>query len=78
MLLVLLLACVDLLKSAPKIITFPPYPPLGCVNPPLDSNPMPYPEYLYLSISVSFVNLSTPNRPFCKVALESLVVGVNL
>ena len=34
---VLLLVCVELLKSAPKIITFLPYPTLGC-----ESNPIPY------------------------------------
>ena len=61
MLLVLLLVCVELLKSAPKIITFLPYPPLGCVKLPLESNPTPYPEYLYLSISAFFVNSTAPN-----------------
>ena len=54
MLLVLLLACKELLKSAPKIITFLPYPPLGCEKLPFESNPIPYPEYLYLSISAFF------------------------
>ena len=39
----LLLACTELLKSAPKIITFVPFPPLGCVKLPLESNPIPYP-----------------------------------
>ena len=46
MLLVLLLACLELLKSAPKIMTFLPYPPPGCVKLPLESNLIPYPEYL--------------------------------
>ena len=78
MLLVLLLACVELLKSAPKIITFLPYPPLGCVKLSLEPNPIPYPEYLYLSISTFFLNLTAPSRQFCKVTLESLVVGINL
>ena len=78
MLLVLLLVCVELLKSAPKMITFQPYPPLGCVKLPLESNPIPYPEYLYLSISAFFVNLATPNRQFCGVKLDFLVLGVNL
>ena len=78
MLLVLLLACVELLKSAPKIIAFLPYPPLGCVKLPLDSHPAPYPENLYLSISVFFVNLTAPIIQFCKVTLESLVGGINL
>ena len=53
-LLILLLACEELLKSAPKIITFLPYPPLGCEKLPLELNPIPYPEYLYLSISAFF------------------------
>ena len=78
MLFVLLLACVELLKSATKIITFLSYPPLGCVKLPLESNPIPYPKYFYLSISTFFVNLTEPNRQFCKVTLESLVSGVNL
>ena len=77
-LLVLLLACKELLKSAQKIITFLPYPPLGCQKLVLESNPMPYPEYLYLSTSTFFVNLTAPNRQFCKVILESLVVGASL
>ena len=67
MLLALLLACLELLKSAPKIITFLPSPPLGCVKLPLESNPIPYPEYLCLSTSVFFVNLTAPNRQFCNV-----------
>ena len=80
MLLVLLLACVELLKSAPKIITFLPSPPLGCVKLPLESNPIPYPEYLYLSTSVFFVNLTALNRQFCKVGPipPKIVLGVNL
>ena len=48
MLLDLLLARVELLKSAPKIITSQQSPPLGCVKLLLESNPMLYPEYLYL------------------------------
>ena len=46
--LVLLRACEELLKPAPKIITFLPYPPLACEKLPLESNPKPYLEYLYL------------------------------
>ena len=78
MLLVLLLVCVELLESAPKIITFLPYPPLGCVKLPLKSNPIPYLEYLYLSISTFFVNLAAPDRHFCSVKLDFLVLGINL
>ena len=78
MCLVLLLACVELLKSAPKIITFLPYPPLGCVKLPLESNSIPYPEYLYLPVSAFFVNLTAPNGQFSKVTLELLILGINL
>ena len=78
MLLVLLLACAELLISAPKIITFLPNPPLGCEKVPLESNPIPYPEYLYLSMSAFLVNLTAPNKQFSKTILESLVVGINL
>ena len=60
----LLLACTELLKSTPKIITFVPFPPLGCEKLPPESNPIPYPEYLYLSMSEFFVNLTAPNRQF--------------
>ena len=67
MLIVLLFACLELLKSTPKIITFLPYPPLGCIKLPLESNPIPYPEFLYLSISAVFVNLRAPKRQLCKV-----------
>ena len=72
----LLLACTELLKSAPKIITFVPFHPLGCEKLPLESNAIPYPEYLYLSMSEFFVNLIAPNRQFSKVILEVLVSGV--
>ena len=72
----LLLACTELLKSAPKIITFVPFPPLGCEKLPLESNPIPYPEYLYLWTSDFFVILIAPNRQFSKVMLEVLVTGV--
>ena len=80
MLFVLLLECVELLKSAPKIITFLPYPRLGYEKLPLESDPIPYPEYLYLSISALFVNLTAPNRQFCKVGPISpkLILGVIL
>ena len=62
----LLLACVELLISAPKITTFLPFPPLGCEKLPLESNPIPYPEYLYLPTSEFFINLIAPNRQFSK------------
>ena len=55
MLLALLLVYVELLKSAPKIITFTPYVPSACKKLPFESKPMPYPEYLYLLISAFFL-----------------------
>ena len=67
MLLDLLLACTEPVKSAPKIMTFLLYPPLGCEKLPLESNPIPYPKYLYLSISAFFVNFTAPNKQLCKV-----------
>ena len=67
--------CTELLKSTPKIITFVPYPPLGCEKLSPESNPIPYPEYLYLSMSEFFVNLIAPNRQFSKVILEVFVSG---
>ena len=79
MLLVLLLPCTELLISAPKIITFLPNPPFGCKKVSFESNPIPYPEYLYLLISSFFVNLAVPNRQFSRVTLFVLVVkGLNL
>ena len=74
----MLLECVELLKSAPKMTLFLPYPPLGCEKLPLD--PIPYPEYLYLSLSAFFVNLTAPSRQFCKVRPmpPKLILGVNL
>ena len=62
----LLLACTELLESAPKIMTFLPFSPLGCEKLPLESNLIPYSEYLYLSMSEFFVNLIAPNRQFSK------------
>ena len=62
LLLVLLSACTELLISAPKILTFLPTPPLGCEKLPFESNPILYPEYLYLSISSFFVKVTAPNK----------------
>ena len=78
MLLVLLLECAELLISAPKITTFLQSPPLGCEKFPFESNPIPYPEYLYLLISAFFVNLTAPNRQFSKVTLLLLIIESNL
>ena len=78
MLLVLLLACAELLISVPKIITFLPNSPLGSEKVPLESNPIPYPEYFYLSISAFSVNLTAPNRQLCKVTPLLLMARANL
>ena len=69
MLLALLLACVELLKSAPKIFTFTPYVPSACKKFPFESKQMLYPEYLYLLISAYFVILTAPNKKLLKVKL---------
>ena len=69
MLLAVLLTCVELLKSAPKIITFTPFVPSACKKLPFESKPMPYPEYLYLLISAIFIILTAPNKTFFKVKL---------
>ena len=69
MLFALLLACVKLLRSAPKIITFTLYVPSACKKLPFESKPMRYAEYLYLLMSAFFVILTTPSKEFFKVKL---------
>ena len=69
MLLALLLPCVELFKSASKIITFTPFVPSVCKKLPFETKPMPYPEYLYLLISAFCVILTTPNKKILKVKL---------
>ena len=64
MLLALLLASVELLKSAPKILAFTQYVPSACKKLLFESKPMPYLEYLYLLISAFFVILTAPNKEF--------------
>ena len=64
MLLALLLACEELLKSAPEIITFTPYDPSACKKLFFASKPMPYTDYLYLLISAFFVILTVPIKEF--------------
>ena len=61
-----LLVCEELLKSALKIIPFLPSP-LPTQNSPCLSNPIPYPLYLYLSISAFLVKLTAPNKQFSTV-----------
>ena len=69
MLLALLLVCVELLKSAPKIITFTTYVPSACKKLSFEPKPTPYPGYLYLLISAFFVISTVPNKEFFKVKL---------
>ena len=57
----------DELISTPKIIALLPKLPSGCVKTPLPSNPIQYPEYLYLSTSTFLVVLTPPNKQFSKV-----------
>ena len=62
----LLLACEELLKFAPIIIQFQPSP-VPKLNSSCLSNPIPYPLYLYLSISAFLVKLTAPNKQFSNV-----------
>ena len=52
------------LISAPKINRFWPYPLPGNEKPSLLANPIPYPEYPYLSISTFSVKVTAPNKHF--------------
>ena len=59
---------VDELISTPKIITFLPVTPLGWEKKPCLSNLIPYPEYLYCSISAGcLVKLTALNKQFSSV-----------
>ena len=54
--------------SVPNIITFSSNPlPSDNEKLPCASNPILYPEYLYLSKSAIPVNLTTPNKEFSNV-----------
>ena len=59
-----IIICKEESISAPKIITFLPNP--IAVNPkvPYISNPIPYPECLYVSVSAFFTDLTAPNKDF--------------
>ena len=67
----LLSICTEKLISTPKIITLLPNPPLGCEKTPFQSNPIPYPHYLYLLVSAFLVILTAPNKQFSKVMSSS-------
>ena len=70
----LILICLFLLSiwgeeliSTPKINTFWPYLPPGNEKLPLLSNPIPQPEYTYLSVSAVLVKVTAPNKQFFNV-----------
>ena len=58
---------IDELISTPKSIAFWPTPPPGNEKLDLLSNPIPYPEYFYLSKSAFLVKLTAQNSAFCNV-----------
>ena len=62
----LLSTCKEELISTPKIIQFLPNP-LPTENVPFLSNPIPYPVYLYLSISLFLVKVTALNKQFPRV-----------
>ena len=59
--------------STPKIITFLPVPPPGCQKSPCLSNPILYPEYLYLLKSEFLIKLAGPNKQFFSVGFSLMV-----
>ena len=54
--------CTEELRSTPKIIALLPNRPLGSEKAPFPSNPIAYPEYLYLLTSAFLVNLAAPKK----------------
>ena len=57
----------DGLISTPKIIIFLLVPLIRREKNPCVANPIPYPEYLYLSIPAFLVKLIAPNQQFFRV-----------
>ena len=53
--------------STPKITTSWPNPPPGNEKLVFLSNPMPQPEYPYLSMSAFLVNVTAPNKQYFSV-----------
>ena len=53
--------------STPNVITFRPNPVPGSEKLSCLSNPIPYPEYPYLSMSAILVRLTAPNKQFSGV-----------
>ena len=66
---------VDELISTPKIITFLPNPTPGDEKLSCLSNPIPYPEYLYLLISAFLVKLTALNKQFSSVGSLLVVLS---
>ena len=53
--------------STPKFITLKPNPSLETEKAPFPSNPIPYREYVCLSISAFWINLTAPKKKVSKV-----------
>ena len=62
----LLSTCTEELISTPKIMQFLPNP-LPNEKVPILSDPIPFPEYIYLSISTFLVRLTAPNEQFSNI-----------
>ena len=60
-------SCTEELISTPKIITFLPNPMQGNEKLRCLFNPIPYQEYLYLSISAFLARLTAPNKQLSSV-----------
>ena len=54
---------------------FWPHVPPENENSPFLSNPIPYPEYLYLSKSAFFVKVTAPNKQFSNVGSLIIVLS---
>ena len=54
-------------RRTPKYMTFRAKLRAENKKVPLESNPIPYPEYLHLPVSLSFATATDPNNQFSKV-----------
>ena len=57
------------------MIKFCPYPPPKNENSPFLLNPIPYPEYPYLSMSAFLVKVTAPNKQFSSVGSVIIVLS---
>ena len=64
------------LMSTPKYITFRPNQMAGNERLPFLLIPVPYPEYLYLSISAFLIKVTAPNKQFSSVGSLFVVLSV--